>query len=123
MRGLQMVVSVADEIREWARVVLAGTSSDASEKEMDFIELFGFFAGVLTTAANVPQVITTYRKRSAEGLSFRMLFLLSSGLLAWLIYGILRRDLPITATNACGAALALSLLAMKLKFDRRPTKD
>ncbi len=95
----------------------------ASYGAMDFIELFGFFAGVLTTAANVPQVLTTYRKRSAEGLSFRMLFLLSSGLLAWLTYGILRHDLPIMLTNGCGAALALALLAMKLKFDRRPTKD
>jgi MtN3 and saliva related transmembrane protein len=90
---------------------------------MDFIEAFGFLAGVLTTTANVPQVITTFRKRSAEGLSFRMLSLLSSGLLAWMAYGILRNDLPITLTNACGATLALSLLAMKLTFDRRPTKD
>ena len=90
---------------------------------MDRIELFGFLAGVLTTAANVPQVLATFRKRSAEGLSFRMLLLLSTGLLAWLGYGILRADLPITLTNACGAGLALSLLAMKLRFDRKPTKD
>jgi MtN3 and saliva related transmembrane protein len=90
---------------------------------MDFVSILGFCAGILTTAANVPQVLTTYRKRSGEGLSFKMLLLLSLGLLGWTTYGIVRGDWPIILTNACGASLALSLIAMKFRFDRRPTKD
>ena len=35
--------------------------------------IVGFLAGTLTTAANLPQVWKTYRDRSGEGLSFRML--------------------------------------------------
>jgi uncharacterized protein with PQ loop repeat len=49
----------------------------------------GFLAGLLTTAANVPQVWKTYRTRSGEGLSFRMLVSLASGLTLWIVYGAL----------------------------------
>jgi hypothetical protein len=35
--------------------------------------IVGFIAGLVTTSANLPQVWKTYRSKSAEGLSFRML--------------------------------------------------
>jgi MtN3 and saliva related transmembrane protein len=42
--------------------------------------IVGFIAGLVTTAANLPQVWKTYRSKSAEGLSFRMLLALAIGL-------------------------------------------
>jgi MtN3 and saliva related transmembrane protein len=85
--------------------------------------IVGFLAGVLTTAANVPQVWKTYRDKSAEGLSFRMLLSLSLGLGLWMTYGFLTDSLPLILTNAIGTVLILSLIVMKWKFDRSPTKD
>jgi PQ loop repeat len=41
--------------------------------------IVGFVAGLVTTAANFPQVWKTYRNKSAEGLSFRMLLALAIG--------------------------------------------
>jgi hypothetical protein len=38
----------------------------------DLATMVGFLAGLVTTAANLPQVWKTYRNRSAEGLSFRL---------------------------------------------------
>ena len=85
--------------------------------------IVGFVAGALTTAANLPQVWKTYRDRSGEGLSFRMLLLLSVGLALWLVYGIITHSLPLIVTNGIGTCLILSLIVMKWKFDRSPTKD
>ena len=83
----------------------------------------GFIAGLATTAANLPQIWKTYRNKSGEGLSFRMLLMLGIGVGLWLVYGIMIKSLPLIATNAIVLLLILSLIGMKLKFDRSPTKD
>ena len=83
----------------------------------------GFLAGLLTTAADVPQVWKTYRTKSGDGLSFRMLIALALGLALWVVYGLLNKSLPLIVANGAGLALILALLGMKLKFDPAPTKD
>ena len=90
---------------------------------IDFQTTTGFLAGLLTTAANVPQVWKTYRNRSAEGLSFRMLLALASGLALWVVYGIASKSAPIIAANIAGLLLIASLIAMKFQFDSDPSKD
>jgi MtN3 and saliva related transmembrane protein len=83
----------------------------------------GFLAGVLTTAANVPQVWKTYQDRSAEGLSFRMLVALGTGLALWIVYGITSKSAPIIFANLAGFLLVATLVAMKFRFDANPSKD
>ena len=83
----------------------------------------GFLAGLLATAANVPQVKKTYRSRSGEGLSFRMLVVLASGLALWIAYGAMSRSMPVIVANVAGLALVLALIAMKLIFDPTPTQE
>jgi MtN3 and saliva related transmembrane protein len=90
---------------------------------LSIISVVGFLAGALTTAANLPQVWKTYRDKSAEGLSFRMLLILCMGLALWMVYGFLTDSLPLILTNAIGTVLIVSLVVMKWKFDRSPTKD
>jgi MtN3 and saliva related transmembrane protein len=85
--------------------------------------IVGFIAGFVTTAANLPQVWKTYRSKSGEGLSFRMLLALAIGLGLWIVYGTMSRLPPLIVTNAVALLLILSLLGMKLKYDRAPTKD
>jgi MtN3 and saliva related transmembrane protein len=85
--------------------------------------IVGFIAGLVTTAANLPQVWKTYRNKSGEGLSFRMLLMLGIGVGLWLVYGIMSKSLPLIVTNALVLLLILLLLGMKLKFDRAPTRD
>jgi len=85
--------------------------------------VIGFIAGLLTTAANVPQVWKTYRNRSGEGLSFRMLVILASGLALWVVYGLMSSSLPIIIANAAGLTLVVALIGMKIVFDPAPTQD
>lgn len=87
------------------------------------MDILGYAAGLFTTAANVPQVITTYRKRSGEGLSFRMLLTLAVGLALWIAYGFTVTSKPLVIFNGIALLLVGSLIAMKLRFDRRPAKD
>jgi MtN3 and saliva related transmembrane protein len=90
---------------------------------VDLPTAVGFIAGFITTAANLPQVWKTYRGKSGEGLSFRTLLALAVGLGLWIVYGIMSKLLPLIVTNVVVLLLILSLIAMKLKFDRAPTKD
>ena len=83
----------------------------------------GFVAGILTATANVPQVWKTYKTKSGEGVSFRMLLILALGLALWVVYGFMSKSLPVIAANILALALILALLGMKLRFDRVPTKD
>lgn len=84
---------------------------------MDSTTLVGYFAGFLTTVAFVPQVLKTWKSKSASDLSVGMFSVFSVGVLCWLIYGILLAEVPMILWNAVTLILALALLVMKLKFD------
>jgi MtN3 and saliva related transmembrane protein len=83
---------------------------------MDFVFLLGLLAGLLTTTAFIPQVLRTWRTRSANDLSTGMFVVFCSGVTLWLIYGILTRDLPVIIANAITLMLALTILIMKFKY-------
>ena len=84
---------------------------------MDSVTLIGYFAGFLTTVAFVPQILKTWKSKSASDLSLGMFLVFSLGVLCWLIYGILLAEFPIIFWNTVTLILALALLIMKLKFD------
>ena len=83
---------------------------------MKLSELLGYTAAFLTTASFVPQVLHTWRTRHASGLSLGMVSLFTLGVALWLAYGIALGAWPVIAANAITLALALFLLAMKLRF-------
>lgn len=76
----------------------------------------GLIAGTLTTAAFVPQVLKTWRTRSTHDISLGMFALFSSGLVLWLVYGLVIGSLPVVVSNAVTLALALVILAFKLRY-------
>ena len=84
---------------------------------MDNATLVGYFAGFLTTVSFVPQVLKTWKSKSASDLSLGMFSAFSLGVLCWLIYGVLLGEFPMIFWNAVTLTLALALLVMKLKFD------
>jgi MtN3 and saliva related transmembrane protein len=86
--------------------------------EIDYIQLLGMIAGILTTVAFLPQVVKTWKSRSAKDLSLGMFSIFCLGVLLWLIYGLLVSDLPIILANLVTLVLALTLLVFKLSFKR-----
>jgi len=79
--------------------------------------MMGYFAGFLTTISFLPQVVKTWKSRSASDLSWGMFSVFSVGVMFWLIYGFLIQEPPIILWNSVTLALVLSILVMKLKFD------
>jgi len=83
---------------------------------MNTIQVLGLVAGSLTTTAFLPQVVKTWKSRSAKDLSLGMFSLFCAGVLLWLIYGLMVRDVPVIAANLVTLLLASTLLFFKLRF-------
>ncbi len=75
----------------------------------------GLLAALLTTAAFLPQVLHTLATRDTRGISLRMYAIFVAGVLLWLIYGLLMRDLPLILANAVTLLLAGAILILKLR--------
>ncbi len=80
------------------------------------IQLLGLIAGAYTTIAFLPQVIKTWKSRSAKDLSLSMFTIFSLGVALWLVYGFLVQDIPVIAANMITLMLASTLLVFKLKY-------
>ncbi len=79
-------------------------------------EWLGYAAALLTTASFVPQAWLTFRTRDVKGISLGMYSVFATGVALWLAYGLMLRAWPVVAANAITLALALAILAMKLRF-------
>ena len=82
---------------------------------MPFVTLVGMVAGVLTTVAFLPQVLRTWRTRSTADISLVMFLIYVTGIVLWLIYGLMLNDLPLITSNAVTLVLAGAILALKLR--------
>jgi len=76
----------------------------------------GIAAAILTTAAYAPQAIQAWRTRSTKDVSLPMFLMMVSGILLWLIYGLLIGDLPLILANAMTLLLAGAILVAKIRF-------
>ena len=79
------------------------------------IPWIGVCAAVLTSLSYIPQVRKAWPRGSTEDLSLKMLIALTSGLLLWIGYGLLKGDWVIVAANSVGAALSASVLIFKIR--------
>lgn len=79
-------------------------------------EWIGYAAAVLTTASFVPQFWQTYRTRDVSGISLPMYVVFAGGVSLWLAYGLIIDAWPVIAANAVTLALALAILAMKVRW-------
>lgn len=79
------------------------------------VETIGFVAGGLTTLAFVPQVVKTWRSRSADDLSGVMLADFSVGVLLWIVYGFAIASWSLVVTNAITFFLTATLLLLKFR--------
>lgn len=83
---------------------------------MNAISVLGLLAGSFTTIAFLPQVIKTWKSRSAKDLSLGMFSIFTIGVAMWLAYGILINDLPVILANVVTLILASTLLFFKLRW-------
>ena len=83
---------------------------------MNWIDVVGYSAGVLTAVTFLPQVIKTWKMKAAGELSFLMILLVACSVSIWIIYGLLLKNNVIIITNSVVLILSLILIYFKLNY-------
>ncbi|MES2574423.1 MAG: SemiSWEET family transporter [Bacteroidota bacterium] len=81
------------------------------------INTIGVLAALFTTAANIPQTYIIIREQSTEHVSVTTYFILLTGTLLWVCYGILKEDWPLILTN--GVTSITSIIIIILNFSSK----
>jgi len=82
------------------------------------VEIFGYFAAFLTTAAFLPQLIKTLKTKKAEDVSLSTLIMFIIGVFSWIIYGYNISSKPILIANFITLILNLLILVSKVYFSK-----
>lgn len=81
---------------------------------MQLSESVGYLAAAATTISLIPQALKVIKTRDTHGISLGMYVLFSTGVILWLVYGILMKASPIILANAVTLFFAAIILFYKL---------
>jgi len=85
---------------------------------MNYIELIGYFAGVLTMIAFLPQSIKTIRSRDIRGLSLLSYMIYFTGVSSWTIYGYFIGSNPMVIFNSICLLTVAPILYMLITYKK-----
>nr|WP_321443081.1 SemiSWEET family transporter [uncultured Cohaesibacter sp.] len=85
-------------------------------RQIDMIDLLGYFAALLGTVCWIPQLIKVWKTRQTKDLSLSTNLMLFTTMSLWLIYGIAISSPPLIAANVLSALFVGSIISAKLFF-------
>jgi len=88
-------------------------------KNLNYIEIIGLCAAVLTTAAFLPQVYKTWKTKDVSALSLPMLSMFFVGVFLWLVYGLLLSSSSLILANSITLVSVLLLFIFKIKYRKK----
>jgi MtN3 and saliva related transmembrane protein len=80
--------------------------------------VIGLAAAVCTTVANLPQLKKAWITGQTDDLSLKTLLFFGSGLMLWIIYGLLQRDVVIMLANGISLLILSVILYLKVIQER-----
>ena len=83
---------------------------------MEPVTVIGLIAAAFTTFAYVPQAVKTIKTKDTKSLSLIMYLIMTIGIVLWLFYGILLRNIPIIFANTVTLLFAGIILILKIKY-------
>ena len=86
---------------------------------MTSIQLLGMAAGSISAITFLPQVIKTWKTKSAGDISLLMFAFATISVLMWLAYGIILGDIPIIYTNSLVLICSVIMLYFKFRFRKK----
>jgi MtN3 and saliva related transmembrane protein len=91
---------------------------------MGLLSFVGTIAAICTTTAFIPQIIKI-RRQGGNDLSYPMLFLYLTGVVLWLVYGLLLHAAAVIWANAATTLLVMVALLLKATHPgvERPTAE
>lgn len=84
-----------------------------------FTEAIGGIAAAITTLCWVPQALHIVRTRETRGVSLPAYLAFATGIVLWLVYGLLLGSIPLIASNVVTLFIVLAIIGLKLKFRSR----
>jgi MtN3 and saliva related transmembrane protein len=83
---------------------------------MTGIDILGYSAGAITSLTFLPQVIKTWKVKSAKDISLLMFVIAAINEAMWIAYGVLLHNWVIILTNIIVLSMALTMIYFKLRF-------
>lgn len=84
--------------------------------EFNMVTWLGLFAAFCTTVSLLPQTIKIISQKQTRDISLSMYIIFTTGVLLWLIYGILTKDMPVMLANAVTFVLSITILVLKIRY-------
>lgn len=78
--------------------------------------IIGTIAGILTSVSMIPQLIKVLKEKDVENLSWGMIAVLLTGVSLWVVYGIMKDELPIILSNGFSILVNTILLIYYFKY-------
>lgn len=83
---------------------------------MSITSIVGFTAATLGTIAFLPQVIKAVKSKETKDISLPTFLIVAATNFLWTVYGLFRRDLPLTIANSVIFVSVLVILWAKIKY-------
>ncbi|MDE1855007.1 MAG: SemiSWEET transporter [Candidatus Micrarchaeota archaeon] len=83
---------------------------------VDYVMILGFVAGAFTTFSFLPQTFKSIKTKSTKDISWYMLIILISGLVLWMVYGIIIGSSPLAVWNFISLLTTAPMAVLKLKY-------
>jgi len=83
---------------------------------MAFVDILGYGACAVTSLTFLPQVIKTWKEKTAKNVSLLMFIIAFVNEVMWIAYGILRNDMVITITNIIMIMMCSVMISLKLRY-------
>jgi MtN3 and saliva related transmembrane protein len=79
-------------------------------------EILGYSAGAVTSLTFLPQVIRTWKLKSARDISLMMFLIAAVNEIMWIVYGALLDNWVIISTNAIVLCMSMVMIFFKLRY-------
>ncbi len=86
--------------------------------ENTLIQILGITAGILTASSFIPQFIQAWKTKEVANLSGFMLITRGTGLALWIVYGVLKSDLPVILTFSFAFIINAGVTVLKIKYSK-----
>ena len=84
---------------------------------MAFVDILGYSAGAITSLTFLPQVIKTWKEKSAKDISLLMFIIAAINEVMWIGYGALLNNWVIILTNAIVLSMSLTMIWFKVMYN------
>ena len=83
---------------------------------MTGVDILGYAACVVTALTFLPQVIKTWKEKSAKNVSLMMFVIAFINEVMWIAYGAWKEDMVIVVTNVIMITMCSIMISLKLKY-------